>query len=381
MRTLLFTGPGGAGATTSAAAAAVRAARAGRPTLLLSRQPPPVAGLDAVPGLQVRTVDPQGDLEDLWQAAAGPVAAVLPQVTLPPASSVVPLPGAGILALFADLAAAEADLVVVDAGPVSDATALAALPATLRWWLDKILPPGMRALGAVRTAAVTAGMARRGPVDAALAAVPVVERLLRSDRLADPADTAVCLVSQPRRGTADVLRRTALVLGLHGLRPATVFARVLPEGENGQWWAARLAEQAAALAELTDLGPVRRMPDLPAAPADAAALEALVAGFEPVAADPVVPVTERRDGIWQLTVPLPFAQRPDVDLTRWEDDVVITVAGARRSLGLDPLLRRCEVTGARMEAPGTAAARLVVSFRPDPQYWPADLLAAEGRRP
>jgi arsenite-transporting ATPase len=34
-----------------------------------------------------------------------------------------------------------------------------------------------------------------------------------------------------------------------------------------------------------------------------------------------------------------------------------------------------------MEEPGTAAARLVVSFRPDPQYWPADLLAAEGRRP
>ncbi|MDQ1663449.1 MAG: arsenite/tail-anchored protein-transporting ATPase [Blastococcus sp.] len=379
MRTLLFTGPGGAGTTTSAAAAAVRAARAGRRTLLLSRQPVPVAGLDTVPGLQVRTADPQGGFEGLWQTVAGPVAAVLPRVSLPPTSSVVPLPGAGVLALFAELAGADADLVVVDAGPVSDATELVGLSATLRWWLDQILPPGMRALAAVRTAAVASKMAQRGPVDAALAAVPVVERLLRSDRLADPADTAVVLATQPRSGTAVVLRRTALVLGLHGLRPAEVLARVLPEGD-GDWWAGRLAEQEAALAELADFGSLRRVPELAAAPADAMAVAELIPDLEPVAAEPLVPVTERRDGIWQLIVPLPFAQRPDVDLTRWEDDVVITVAGARRSIGLDPLLRRCEVTGARMEAPGTAAARLVVSFQPDPQHWPAELLAAEGRR-
>ncbi|HYQ32399.1 MAG TPA: ArsA-related P-loop ATPase, partial [Lapillicoccus sp.] len=48
MRTLLFTGPGGAGTTTLAAAAAVQAARAGRRTVLVSRQRPALAGLDAV---------------------------------------------------------------------------------------------------------------------------------------------------------------------------------------------------------------------------------------------------------------------------------------------------------------------------------------------
>jgi transketolase len=42
VRTLLFTGPGGAGTTTSAASAAVRAARAGRRTVLLTRQDVPV---------------------------------------------------------------------------------------------------------------------------------------------------------------------------------------------------------------------------------------------------------------------------------------------------------------------------------------------------
>jgi len=42
---------------------------------------------------------------------------------------------------------------------------------------------------------------------------------------------------------------------------------------------------------------------------------------------------------------------------------------------------RPEVTGGRLVDPGTPEARLVVGFRPDPQLWPADLLAAEGRTP
>ena len=41
MRTLLMTGPGGAGTTTLAAGAAVRAARAGRRVLLLTPQQRP----------------------------------------------------------------------------------------------------------------------------------------------------------------------------------------------------------------------------------------------------------------------------------------------------------------------------------------------------
>ena len=56
---------------------------------------------------------------------------------------------------------------VVDAGPLERVAALLALPGTLRWWLEQALPPRLRALGAVRTAALRAGAVRRGPVDAA----------------------------------------------------------------------------------------------------------------------------------------------------------------------------------------------------------------------
>jgi arsenite/tail-anchored protein-transporting ATPase len=381
VRTLLVTGPGGAGTSTLAAAAAVRSARSGRRTLLLSRNAPAVDGLDAEPGLAERTVDPQAAVEGLWAGAADAVAAVLPQLTVPPATSVVPLPGAADVALFAELARAEADLVVVDAGPLESAVALVGLPATLRWWLDQLMPPGMRALGAVRTAAVASGSVRRGPVDVALSAVPAVEALLATDRLSDSTTTGLDLVASPRPSSATALRAAATVLGLHGLRARAVLSRVLPLTGDDGWTAQRAVEQEAALAALAGIAAVRRVPELalsPDRPDDVAALldEALpeTTGFP-------APGPERHEGAWRLRIPLPFAEHGAVTLTRWVDDLVLTVGGARRSLRLDPLLRRCEVTGGRLAAPGTADAHLEVGFRPDPSLWPADLLSAEGRTP
>ena len=122
------------------------------------------------------------------------------------------------------------------------------------------------------------------------------------------------------------------------------------------------------------------MPELARAAADVADLAGLLpAGELPEPPAPAAPAPERLDGGWRLVLPLPFAERGAVDLTRWADDLVVTAAGVRRSLRLDPLLRRCEVTGGRLADPGTAAARLEVTFVADPGLWPADLLAAEER--
>ena len=381
MRTLLFTGPGGAGTTTLAASAAVRTARAGRHTVLLSRQERPVPRLGAVHGLDVVRVDQQAALERLWGGVTAGLGPLLPQLTLPPSSSVVPLPGGADLALFAELAGADADLVVLDAGPVEAAAALVALPATLRWWLDQLFPPGMRALGAVRTAGVGSGLVRRKPVDVALAGIPVLEGLLADDRLAGPADTAVCLVALPTSAAVDRLRTAVTTLALHGLRPAAVLTRVPPSEGTGDWATARAADREAALAAFADFAEVRQVPEAAVAPVDADGLAELLEAFAPEPVGAAAPGPERREGAWQLALPLPFADRGDVTLTRWLDDLVITVRGSRRCLALDPLLRRCEVTGGRLADPGGPEARLVVGFRPDPQLWPADLLAADERTP
>ena len=382
MRTLLLSGPGGAGTSTLAAASAVRSAADGARTLLLLRPGRRPAGLDDVPGLAVATVSPLAATESLWTSAGDALAAV-PGLTPPPPTSVVPLPGAGELALLARLARAaaddEADTVVVDGGPLESGTALVGLPGALRWWLDQALPTRLRMLGAVRTAAVRSGAAARGPVDAVLDALPPLEAALGRLALEDPASTEVRLVAVPRAGAVPALRRAVTALALHGQRPAAVLARVLPDGGPGEWWARRAAEQDDALAALAGLAPLRRVPESAQEPADAASLAALVPagpGAAPGAA--LTPSVERLDGVRRLVLPLPFAERAGLDLTRWQDDLVVTVAGARRSVRLDSLLRRCVVTGGTLAEAGTAQARLEVTFTPDPQLWPADLLAAEG---
>ena len=374
MRILLFTGPGGAGTSTLAAAAAVRAARGGTRTLLLSRQAPAVAGLSAVAGLDVVTVDPQAAAEQLWGAHAASLAALIPQLDLPPASSVVPPPGTGDLAVLAAVGRAEADLVVVDAGPLEAGIALVALPLTLRWWLDAALPPRVRALGAIRTAAVRSGVVRSGPVDAVLSAVPDLEDLLRQAPLPDPVVTTVVLAAGARLPAVAALRTAATALGLLGQQAAAVVARVLPE-EGGAWWAQRRAEQEAALAGLAEIAEVRHVAEAAASPADVDALEPLLGVLDLPRVQPVPePAAERLDGTWRLVLPLPFAERGAVELTRWADDLVLTTGGVRRSVRLDALLRRCEVTGGRLVGAGTAGARLEVSFAPDRRLWPADLL-------
>ncbi|HZB22094.1 MAG TPA: ion transporter, partial [Blastococcus sp.] len=198
-------------------------------------------------------------------------------------------------------------------------------------------------------------------------------------RLSDATTTGLDLVAPPRPSSAVALRAAATVLGLHGLRARAVLSRVLPLTGDDGWTAQRAGEQEAALATLAGIAAVRRVPELalsPDGPDDVAALldEALpgTTGFP-------APGPERHEGAWRLRVPLPFAEHGAVALTRWVDDLVLTVGGVRRSLRLDPLLRRCEVTGGRLADPGTADAHLEVGFRPDPSLWPADLLSAEGR--
>jgi arsenite/tail-anchored protein-transporting ATPase len=385
VRTLLLSGPGGAGTSTLAAASAVRAAADGTRTLLLLRPGRRPAGLDDVPGLAVASVSPLAAAEALWTSAGDALGAV-PGLTPPPSTSVVPLPGAAELALLARLARAaaddEADTVVVDAGPLESGTALVALPGALRWWLDQALPTRVRVLGAVRTAAVRSGAAPRGPVDAVLDALPPLEAALARLPLDDPASTQVRLVAVPRAGAVPALRRAVTALALHGQRPAAVLARVLPDGGPGEWWARRAAEQDDALAGFAELAPLRRVAESATEPADAAALAALLpAGDDDAPVAALTPAVDGGNGVRRLVLPLPFAERPGLDLTRWQDDLVVTVAGARRSIRLDSLLRRCVVTGGTLADAGTARARLEVSFTPDPQQWPAGLLAAEGSTP
>jgi arsenite-transporting ATPase len=378
VQTLLVTGPGGAGTSTVAAATALRLTAAGSRVVLLTAQPPRPAELgDAV---RVEVVAARPAMEQLWARHADSLVAAVPVLTVPPATSVVPVPGVAEFALLAALAgharAGDVDVVVLDAGPISTATALIALPGALRWWLRQAAPTRLRVLATLRAAAVPG---RPGIAGGLLAGAAGVEELLDAAPLADPARTAVHLVVRPDEAAADELTATATALGVLGQRIASVtVSRVLPAGA-GEWWAQRAAVQTQALRRVRELAePVREVVESAAAPSSVAALQALDAAVLEVVGQPSPPSDPRRaDGGWVLALPLPYAERGQVELTRWADDLVVTAGGLRRSVPLDALLRRCTVAGGSLTDPGTAQAVLEVRFTPDPAQWPAGLLAAE----
>lgn len=159
MRTVLVTGPGGAGRTTVAAATALAAARRGRRTLLLTA--------DGIPGFPEDT-EPTEVTDGLWSARIdsgehfrAELLALQDQASVVldllggnrlDGEELTELPGSTQLALLhtlrraaeGDWSRAGHDLLVVDLPPLREALALLALPEQLRRYLRRLLPRNAR---------------------------------------------------------------------------------------------------------------------------------------------------------------------------------------------------------------------------------------------
>ncbi|MFD4134278.1 ArsA family ATPase [Streptomyces goshikiensis] len=402
MHTLLVTGPGGAGRTTTAAVTALAAARDGRRVLLLSGDPgdpmaalvgpaagPPTdvaPGLRATPvpgGVQVARIDSGEDFRAELVALQDRGAAVLNMLggRALGAEELTELPGAEQFALLRALRRAATapgiDLVVVDMPALHQAVATLALPAQLRRYLARLLPAERQAARALR------------PVLAQLAGVPMPaqwlyeaaarwdEELAAVQAVIEADSTGVRLVAEPGPAADAALRTGRLGLALQRLRVADVVAnRTLPNGSgtgSADPWLAGLAaqqEKCAAQWAAADL-PVLPLPHLgrdPQGPDDLAAL-ADAAAPAPAAPGrrPDWPVEDRiaEDGVLVWVVPLPRAEKRELDLIRRGDELLLTVGPYRRIVPLPSALRRCTVSGAAL-----ADGELRIRFTPDPGLWP-----------
>ncbi|MFJ2604587.1 MULTISPECIES: ArsA family ATPase [unclassified Streptomyces] len=386
MRTILITGPGGAGRTTIAAATALTAAREGTRTLLLGTDRTDTLGtaLGTETGPTPRTVAPNltawrpdataGFRADLaaFQDRAASVLDLLGASRLD-TEEVTPLPGAEELTLLRalrDAALADRhDLLVVDLPATPQALALLALPEELRRYLRRLLPAERQAARALR------------PVLGRLAGVPMpsewlYETAARWDLelgaveavLAD-ADTVVRLVAEPGPAAASAVRDAVLALALRGRRPQALVAnRVLPEEAAEGWLAGPVAQQRKVLEEWQQDHEVHRAAHLGHDPRGADDLAALAVPTAAGAAAGVEwPVSDQLadDGVLVWHIPLPGAIREDLDLIRRGDELVVTVGPFRRIVALPSALRRCTVDGAALRE-----GELRIRFAPDPALWP-----------
>ncbi|MEN3359459.1 MAG: arsenite/tail-anchored protein-transporting ATPase [Mycobacteriales bacterium] len=386
---LLFTGKGGVGTTTVAAATAALLARRGQKTLVLSTEPtrsladtlgeqlgPHAREIEG--GLSALRIDPQRRLQASWQTVldylGGPgLAAVATEesTVLPGAADVLAL-----LELRDLTVAGRWDTVVVDGPSAAAMVALLALPETLTWYVRRAFPIERRIARAMRPGSGATGGAADRLLDAATRLAAELDEIRAV--LADPARTALRLVLTPEATVLADARRSVTALATHGHRVGGIVAnKVIPAPTGAApdpWragWAASQRRQLTELAGSFPGVPVRQARYRPAEPVGLRALldlaRELYGSDDPAAGSPPEPTsTIDRDGAEYLfRLPLPFADRSDVELARSGDELVLTVAGDRRLLTLPSGLRRCTTVGASLHD-GT----LTVRFRPDPGQWP-----------
>lgn len=407
MRVVLFTGKGGVGKTTLAAATAAHLARSGRKALVVSTDPAHSLG-DALEaeltgdpaeiesGLFAAHIDTRALIDSSWGQLQGHLRTVLAGAGVDElvADELTVLPGIeDLLALAEVRRLAETgrwEVVVVDCGPTAETLRLLGLPEAISGYIERLFPSHRRAVRGLLAGLAGAGKSGSGPGwDATIDALDALAEQLAGLRamLGDHTRTSIRLVLTPERVVAAETRRTVTALALHGLAvDGLVVNRVVPgpppslRGPAARWLRERYEEQQAVLADLDGLAgmPLRRVDHAAAEPTGVPALmavaENLYRGTDPAApgeqGPPLLQVRRTAgsgtspDSEFELVLRLPGAADGPLDLARVGDELAVAVGGVRRMVALPSVLRRCAVTGARLDGDD-----LCVVFAPDPALW------------
>jgi arsenite-transporting ATPase len=375
-RILLYTGKGGVGKTSLAAATALLLADRGYRTIVLSTDiahslgdafdvPLAAEPTEIAPNLWGQEPDVYYNIARYWRTIQDYVAELFSWRGLDDvmAEEMTILPGMdelGNLLWIADHAdQGRYDVIVVDAAPTGETLRLLSLPEASRWWVERVAPIGRRMskLG--------------GPLLERMIGLPMpqeevfhaAERLLRRldhlhRLLSDPAQTSVRVALTLERLTVAEARRSFTYFHLFGYPIDLVICnRVLPDDAGGYFAGLRESQQQLLPMVTQEFAPVP-LRTVPFFDREMVGVERLrevghaLFGEE----DPTTVLYDgrpyrvnRENGSYVLRLELPFTSRDEVKLARHGDELVLQVAGWRRTLVLPRALIDAPTTGARMD--------------------------------
>jgi arsenite-transporting ATPase len=391
-RTILYTGKGGVGKTSVAAATARRCAAAGLRTVVLSTDPAhslsdslgcqlggePTAVEEHLWAQEVRA---QQEMEQNWEAVSEWLGELLVDRGVDPISAEELTVPPGMDELFSLLQikrhheAGDFDAIIVDCAPTGETLRLLSFPDVCTWWLDKVFPLQGRMVAAARPFAGMLDLPIPGD-----AVFDDVERLMRNlvamnGILRDTSTTSVRLVMNPDRMVVKESMRTFTYLNLYGyLTDAVIVNRVLPEEAGEGYFAAWRdvqQEQMELVRSAFSPVPLLTAPHFPNEVLGPEMLDELgralfdEAGAADVLHSELSQQLSAADGRATLRLALPFADRGDIELKKIGMEVVVKVAGQKRTIILPPAMAAYRTSGARFadgalevrfERPGDGAA-------------------------
>src|SRR3954454_1468532 len=376
-RTILYTGKGGVGKTSVAAATARSCARAGLRTIVLSTDPAHSLSdsLDAELGseptpcgdlLWGQELQAQEEMERHWEAVQGWLGELLAEhgadqitaeeLTVPPGMDEL----FSLLQIKRHHEEERFDAIIVDCAPTGETLRLLSFPDVCTWWLEKVFPWERRLMAAARPFA-------RSLLDIPLpdnAVYDDLERLARNliamnDILRDRETTSIRLVMNPDRMVVKEAMRTFTYLNLYGyLTDAVVVNRVLPdeasEGYFAAWHEVQKEHMELVRSAFSPV-PILVAPWLEREVVGPEMLDRLAGElFDDTARarmmyDELSQELSADNGIAPLRLPIPFAERGDIELKKIGLEVIVRVGGQKRTIILPPTLAAYSTSGARFE--------------------------------
>src|SRR3954468_15070529 len=394
-RTILYTGKGGVGKTSVAAATARRCAAQGLRTIVLSTDPAHSLSdsLEAELGseptpcgdlLWGQEVQAQDEMEKHWESVQDWLGELLAEhgvdrisaeeLTVPPGMDEL----FSLLQIKRHHEEGEYDAIVVDCAPTGETLRLLSFPDVASWWLERVFPIERRLMAAARPFARTL-------LDVSLPTERVfddVERLVvnlvaMNSILRDRTTTSIRLVMNPDRMVIKEAMRTFTYLNLYRyLTDAVVVNRVFPaEAADGYFaaWRANQQEQMELVRSAFSPVPILTAPYFDQEVVGPAMLDRLSeARFEEldpagVLHDDLAQELTSENGSATLRVPLPFADKGDIDLKKIGLEVVVRVGGQKRTIILPPGLASYRPRGARFED-----GALQVTFEREEEHEPVE---------
>ena len=389
MRVILFTGKGGVGKTSVAAASAVQCARSGYRTVVMSTDPAHSLGdsfdvelgAEAVKisdNLWAHEVSSLHEMQRHWEklheyamevfATQGLDEVVADEVANPPGMDEI----ASLMWIKHYAQRNEHDVLIVDCAPTGETLQLLTFPDAAKWWLDKIYPWERRAMRVARPM-LQPMMGIPLPSDEVYASLKDLLLDLGGMRkvLTDPATTTIRIVLNLEKMVVKEAKRAFSYLSLFGyVTDAVIVNRILPDelqDELFKKWQ-RIHKRYEAEVEQSFEGiPIFYVPLFDREVVGDKMLQRMAKATYGDR-DPAEffatsnPQRIDKDGAdYVLSLKVPFVERSEIDLSRHNGELYVTVGNYRREISLPRVLAKRDTAGASIK---DGELRVRFSLRP-----------------